>query len=306
MKYNNYSEDEIIKLYHHYKSANKVISKTGIYKFKVYEILARNKDLSFTNIEENLIKEVEFLYKDNIAINNIAKQLNVSYGKIKLILAYLGIDNRKRTSKYKLNENYFEKIDNEHKAYWLGFLYADGCVGEKRNRVELALQEQDYNHILKFKKFLKSEHKIGIKIKNGIYKSYRLGFNNAKIKQDLIALGCLPQKTKQLQFPTNDQVPDYLLKHFIRGYLDADGCIRKGTTTYINIELLGYESILKPIVSFFNLEGHIYRFKHSDVKRFIIGGSKAQEILDMLYKDATIYLDRKYKKYLELSMGRKA
>ena len=39
MKYNNYSEDEIIKLYHHYKSANKVISKTGIYKFKVYEIL---------------------------------------------------------------------------------------------------------------------------------------------------------------------------------------------------------------------------------------------------------------------------
>lgn len=256
------------------------------------------------------IKYAEDLYKLNYSFAKIGERLNINRKLVSYYLQKRGyIPNHKfmpktrvieKTQK-KIDEKIFEKIDTEEKAYWLGFLYADGCVGEKRNRIELALQEQDYDHIIKYKNFLKSEHKIGIKIKNGIYKSYRLGFNNVKIKQDLIALGCLPQKTKQLQFPTNEQVPYNLVKHFIRGYLDADGCIRKGTTTYINIELLGYESMLKPIVAFFNLEGHIYRFNHSDVKRFIIGGSKAQEILDILYKDATIYLDRKYKKYLELS-----
>jgi hypothetical protein len=30
--------------------------------------------------------------------------------------------------KYKFNENFFKDIDTENKAYWLGFLYADGCI----------------------------------------------------------------------------------------------------------------------------------------------------------------------------------
>lgn len=29
---------------------------------------------------------------------------------------------------YYFNENFFEKINNELSAYWLGFLYADGCI----------------------------------------------------------------------------------------------------------------------------------------------------------------------------------
>ena len=36
--------------------------------------------------------------------------------------------------KYNVDENYFSIIDNEYKAYWLGFLYADGYVRMKYNR----------------------------------------------------------------------------------------------------------------------------------------------------------------------------
>ena len=35
--------------------------------------------------------------------------------------------------------NIFNKIDTEEKAYWLGFLYADGSVGSKEDKIELGL-----------------------------------------------------------------------------------------------------------------------------------------------------------------------
>lgn len=175
---------------------------------------------------------------------------------------------------------------------------------KKNNRVELSLQECDYNHIVKYKLFLESDHAIGIKIKDSKYKSYRLAFNNKKIKNDLIKLGCIPNKTKKLKFPTIKQIPKKYIKDFIRGYLDADGCIRKGTTSDVTIEILGYYDFLIGITKYFNLKGHIYNFKHSDVKRFIISGKDAKRILNHLYKNSSVYLDRKYIKYLELCRSR--
>ena len=49
----------------------------------------------------------------------------------------------------------FENIDNEEKAYWLGFLDADGSVGSKEDKIELGLAEKDLAHIEKFRDFMK-------------------------------------------------------------------------------------------------------------------------------------------------------
>ena len=54
----------------------------------------------------------------------------------------------------------FEKIDTEEKAYWLGFLYADGSVGSKDDRIELGLAEKDFHHIEKFRDFIGINNKI--------------------------------------------------------------------------------------------------------------------------------------------------
>ena len=57
-------------------------------------------------------------------------------------------------SEYNYNEKYFETIDNEHKAYWLGFLYADGYVEPiyrknkiKAFRIEIGLSIEDKHHL---------------------------------------------------------------------------------------------------------------------------------------------------------------
>ena len=257
------------------------------------------------------INKAEELYKTKKSFAQIGRDLNVNRKHVSYDLKAKGYEpNHKFMPKTKIkqktqkpiNENIFEVIDTEEKAYWLGFLYADGCVNEKNNRVELALQEKDYNHIVKYKKFLNSSHTIGVKIKDKKYKSYRLSFSNAKIKNDLIHLGCMPNKTKKLKFPTEEQVPKKYIKDFIRGYLDADGCIRKGTTTDATIEILGYYNFLIGIVQYFNLKGHIYNFSHSDVKRFVISGKQAKVILKHLYNNSSIYLDRKYDKYLQIAV----
>lgn len=55
--------------------------------------------------------------------------------------------------KYTFNENIFSIIDNEEKAYWLGFLYADGYLTDQ-GLFGCALQEKDKAHLNKFLTFL--------------------------------------------------------------------------------------------------------------------------------------------------------
>jgi len=60
----------------------------------------------------------------------------------------------KSTRQYTFNEYIFENIDTEEKAYWLGFLMADGYNHESKTCVTLRLQEEDKEILEKFKSFL--------------------------------------------------------------------------------------------------------------------------------------------------------
>lgn len=108
-------------------------------------------------------------------------------------------------SKYKYNKDYFNKIDTADKAYWLGFLYADGSINRyykneklRSMTLEIGLADKDRNHLEKFKKCLDSNIPIFErinKLKGKEYKSVRIQLNNTKICYDLCDLGCTPHKT---------------------------------------------------------------------------------------------------------------
>ena len=133
-------------------------------------------------------------------------------------------------SKYYYNEDYFKKIDTAEKAYWLGFLYADGCITRfyrneklKSMSLELTLQDEDCDHLIKFKNALESNVPIQHKIINRKYKSDRIVINCTSMCRDLIKLGCTPVKSLTLEFPNNDILPEEYVRDFIRGYFDGDG-----------------------------------------------------------------------------------
>lgn len=134
--------------------------------------------------------------------------------------------------KYKLNENYFEKIDSKDKAYFLGLLFADGCNAISRTQkhcsIIISLQEQDKEILQKFMNIVSPNKPLQLINNINGQKQYRFVINSKKWSNDLIKLGCVPNKSLVLQFPTEKQVPKELQSHFIRGYFDGDGCVWNG------------------------------------------------------------------------------
>ena len=193
----------------------------------------------------------------------------------------------------------FEKIDTEEKAYWLGFLYADGSVGSKEDKIELGLAEKDLKHIEKFKTFMNINNKISYREKT---KSYRMSFRSAQCKQDLINKGCVPKKSLILNFPNENQVPKYLIRHFIRGYFDGDGWFTN-TEKCFQVGIIGTENFINGFLdSIENIDkkNKIFDVHREDgAKRYVFGAyDDVLNFLNWIYKDSNIYLERKYNSYL--------
>lgn len=212
--------------------------------------------------------------------------------------------------RYTQDNTYFQKIDTERKAYWLGFLYADGCVhdrSENQNYLHIHLQPEDRYLLEMFVKDLKSDRIVGTNNRGYAV----LVVNSNKIGKDLIRLGCVPRKSNILKFPTEDIVPKLLIKDFIRGYMDGDGCIstymklKKGANipSFIcEIKFVGTYDMLLGINRYFKSEKEILINRHSPTcYQISFAGRKYKDIVDSLYKDATIYMNRKKKKWDEFT-----
>ena len=75
----------------------------------------------------------------------------------------LGIKNpNKNRVNRRIKSDYFSTIDCPEKAYWLGFLFTDGCVDcyKGTGRIRLQLQEADLEILEKFKEDLQIDSKI--------------------------------------------------------------------------------------------------------------------------------------------------
>lgn len=130
---------------------------------------------------------------------------------------------------YTFNENYFELIDTEDKAYYLGLMYADGQNNNEGNYVRLSLGEEDKHILESFVKYLGGDNKLGfIELNNkniNWSNQYYLQLSRKKISDDLTNLGCIQNKTNSVIFPNERQLNKNLIRHFIRGYFDGDGSV---------------------------------------------------------------------------------
>ena len=91
------------------------------------------------------------LISQHLSGKEISKRLNISRRTLYNYMAKFNIDSIKLSY---IDDSVFDKIDTEEKAYWLGFLYADGSISSSSYQIELSLSSVDVNHIKKFKRFL--------------------------------------------------------------------------------------------------------------------------------------------------------
>ena len=230
--------------------------------------------------------------------------------------------------KYVYDKDYFKTIDTEEKAYWLGFIYADGTITrfyknndtEKKEirsmTLEIALQEGDKSHLEKFRDCLHSDVPIHEKTIRKKYKASRIRINCTSFCKDLIGLGCVPNKSLILEFPTDEIVPEHLLRHFIRGYFDGDGCIhysenecyhKEREKSYLQYSFVasftGNEQFLKELKKVLeqqNIKVSDLKFdKRSNAVNIYIhnGNDSLVKLYNYFYKDSNIFLDRKFEKY---------
>lgn len=208
--------------------------------------------------------------------------------------------------KYTINEDYFDVIDNQDKAYWLGFIAADGYNREDRDYIEFRLHKQDIDILNKFKQCLSSNYNIQI------YKDTycNLTIYSSKLSKKLAEYGIIQNKTYSLQLPN---IENSLFRHFIRGYFDGDGCFsvikrndRKNplSKTY-QLNITGMPEPLRIIqlhlIKNVNIvdNGLKSRISTCAVTMHYSGKNVCKRILDYLYHDANLYLQRKYNKYIE-------
>jgi hypothetical protein len=259
-------------------------------------------------VKEKKLAEAEQLFKNGFTVYQAARAVKINNAVLSDYLKEKGCD----TDRWRIhlkNQEIFKVIDTEEKAYWLGFLYADGYIVYNgiRYGLELALKESDYNHLVKFKRFLQTEAPIKkrvIKAKNGKeYVAYRISIFNKHLVKDLVDKGCVPNKSLTLIFPSYDIVPKNLMHHFIRGYFDGDGSIYLpkviNKKQQASISFVGTKPFLLGIRKELNLSdtkmiptGKAFTSVHG-------GNRKVATFFEQIYHNATVYLDRKYMKYRE-------
>lgn len=208
-----------------------------------------------------------------------------------------------KTSKlYDCNENYFENINTEEKSYWLGFLYADGYVRDRKNNAEmrLKLSIKDIEHLGKLKKALNTDSEIKIKECQAI-----LSINQKKFVKNLIDKGCVQAKTQVIKFPLF--LREDLKRHFIRGYFDGDGSIKftdKNSPSFnvVSGSFSFLESFKDEISNKCNIRNpKIYTSSNEQYGN--IFWNSIPDIISIyfyLYKNSNIYLNRKREKFLKI------
>lgn len=257
-----------------------------------------------SRFSEEDYSKMKSLYLEGLSTHKIGKLYGVTGGTVYDAFKTRGFILRKTTDPkiYKLNDNIFKVIDSEQKAYWLGFLFADGCI-TKSKCLKLWLKQEDWEHIELFKAFLESNHPVVIDSKR---KAIGINISSRVLCDSLVDVGCALKKTLNLEMPN---LSKELLNHFIRGFFDGDGSVYwgKGAPT---ISFIGNTEFLNKIAEIIfldtNAEGRI--FKHSKSKAMYLvytGQFKVYAVYRWMYYNASIYLNRKKSRFDSYPQGKR-
>lgn len=261
-------------------------------------------------ISKEEVNEIISMYNNNVSLRELEKRVPYSRQALARMLERLGA---KTTSgnhyrKYFFDFNFFEKIDSEIKAYWLGFMYADGCVlpqdprGYGEQEFKISVGKKDLEILEKFKEDIKSTYPIREDAsKNRKNENYQVqvlqSLRSQKTVEDLKRLGCVENKSLILTFPTEEQVPKEFIYDFIRGYFDGDGSISEHNGAYL-ISIIGTENFIKTLSTYFEGGSVLPDKRKNNSWYFSLGGNlQVIKAYHLLYDNKTRFMDRKYQKF---------
>ena len=248
---------------------------------------------------------------NHLSMQKIGEKLGVSKSVISRVLKENNIQINNDNHKYKADYDKFKVIDTPEKAYWLGFIAADGCLYVRPDAKKagaflyINIHSKDKEHLEKFKKFMNSNVEIKDTIQNQGFSNNtpmsKIIFNSNVLVNDCINKGVTPNKSLTLKPPI---IPEEFYLPFILGYFDGDGSIFYLEDEKIyGINIVGTKELLEWINNLLNISNHLEQRTKTEKNTYYIrcgGTNKPYQIMKKLYNSTNIHLDRKYKMYKQL------
>lgn len=217
-------------------------------------------------------------------------------------------------------ERYFDVIDTEAKAYWLGFIVADGCIlwNETTGNyaLQVVLQTEDEDHLLTLEHDMggsRAPMVVSTQLDGyGEYKAVKLTWYSKYLVLRLMDIGVRPRKSGNETFPT---IPEQFSQHFWRGIFDGDGCLvtqSKGSNLVLEyrFSLAGSCALLEAFQDWAQATVNVRPQKVVKAKNsqgeakisvfYMNGNRQIAALMTALYHDSTRRLLRKYNTYSSL------
>lgn len=301
---------EISQLVEDGLAITRIAARLNISSFLVKEeIVKNNLKLKKETFDNSQIERIVKLYSDGVSAKSLAQKFSIRKERIQKWVAQEGLLRSKNESHRftPFNETIFDAIDTPSKAYWLGFIYADGCNAPDVNTVRIGLKGSDEIHLKKAAVFFGlSEDKVTRKIRNDGADVTNLNLYSKHLCQRCTEVGVPKAKSLIAMYPL--WLEKSLHRHFIRGVFDGDGSIKVASKTgEWNASFVGTENTIRSITNIVQNELSIHSYiahvsENNTWTSEITGNQQVFRFCSWLYSDIddSIYLDRKHERFLKL------
>lgn len=293
-------------------SMTKVASKFNIDRHNLSNLLKSDivmvKDKYYLNNDSfKLVSDAVNFYSvnENMTFKEIQQKYGFKSDVFKKYCSMFDVEIHDNLIQY--NRNIFDVIDTEEKAYWLGFILADGCVF--KNELRIKLSNKDEKHLENFIEFIDGKNSVNLQYE--IHKDtgntlVKVVLCSKQLTESLSLYNIEPNKT-QHEKPFKD-LDDRFINHYIRGIIDGDGYISSNLADKQVVGLCGSENVLKFVRDtfvkklsvtkskiYYDESSHIYRIKWGKKEDF-------EKIVNYLYSNSNekCRLERKYKSSINL------
>ena len=264
------------------------------------------------SITEELKQEiVKYYLSQPMTLKQVENKYKLSHPTISKILIDIPKYNKAKLNNPQMKEHFFQEIDCEENAYFLGLLISDGNVFKdntgRQSSISITLSLEDKYILEKFKNILQANTSITSDNRGCCQFAIRSNI----MAKDLEKYGVVPRKSYNTYLP---KVSKNYMEHLIRGIFDGDGSIlakqspkKDNHNRFLHsVSFCGTHQLMTDISDYiyknFNLNQKpiVYDYKDRQLSELKIQNKNDIYLFgSYIYRNTNIFLDRKYKIFLD-------
>lgn len=307
-------KQKMLELHEKPMSAIEIAKIIGTTQWRVLKFLNDSgKDTSYIRFNKQQIDSIIKDYKDGYTFAMLEEKYQTLRQCLGNILRKNGVVKRTRRevkqNSWYVWEDAFRDMTDERALFFYGLLLADGCLSKDNEAVVISLQARDKKILDDLRVYLKIEKELTFRKRREPHHQdvYALSFKDKVVASTLMSYGFSSRKSLKEKPPTIKMTDDQA-RHFWRGCIAGDGSILMNNGSIPCVFLCGSEELITEFSLFVQrVVGMINPPKVNKVSKgegrpFIynvkVSGNLAVDLANVLFKDSTVNMERKYETYL--------